>query len=79
VKAKSSKAVAFNYKLKGDASISKVSLVIGEKKKIKTKDVTFNYSGGVLSFEYKFDEENSYPVTVLVDGKELISYLLDVE
>jgi transglutaminase/protease-like cytokinesis protein 3 len=79
VKAKPTKAVSFSYKIKNDAPISKVTLLIGEKKKIRTKDVNFNYSGGLLSFEYKFEEESSYPVTVLVDGKELITYLVDVE
>lgn len=79
VKAKLGKATAFSYKLNSNASISKLTLLIGEKKKQKTKDISFNFAGGVLSFEYKFEEESSYPVTVIVDGKELITYLVDVE
>src|SRR5258706_14411974 len=35
IKAKPTKAVSFNYRIKSDAAISKVTLLIGEKKRVK--------------------------------------------
>jgi len=56
-----------------------VTLIIGEKKRLKTKDIPFSFSGGQLSFNYAFEEENNYPVTIKVNGKELIIYEVEVE
>ncbi len=79
LKAKATKAVSFSYTLNANKEITKVELGIGEKKKYKIKDINFSFSGGTLSFSHKFEEENSYPVTVFVNGKQLISYYVEVE
>jgi hypothetical protein len=78
VKAKVNKAVSFSFTFNGKEEITKVELGIGEKKKYKVKEIPFSYSGVTLSFSYKFEEENAYPVTVFVNGKELMIYYVDV-
>jgi len=78
-KAKPGKSVNYQFRFNNTADITSVTMIIGEKKKLKTKDVPFNFSGGQLSFSYAFDDENSYPVTIKVNGKELIIYEMDVE
>jgi hypothetical protein len=79
VKAKATKAVNFSYTLNTQQEITKVELGIGEKKKYKLKDVPFSFSRGVLSFAYKFEDGNSAPVTVLINGRELMFYYIEVE
>ena len=79
LKAKAGKAVYFSYGLSGKEEITKVELGIGERKKYKVKEVEFVFTGGALSFFYKFEDEDSYPVTVFVNGRELMTYYLDVQ
>src|SRR5436190_1643522 len=63
VKAKVNKPIYFSYVMNGQEEITKVSLAIGERKKLKVKDIDFVFKGNTLSFSYKFDEEGEYPVT----------------
>ena len=77
-KARVNKEVNFNYSLNGK-EITKIELAMGERKKYKVKEIKYNYSGGVLSFSYKFDEDGAYPITVIVNGRELISYFVEID
>lgn len=79
IKAKLNKAVKFNFSLKNTTDIVKIELGIGEKKKYKVVEILFTKSGSLLSFSHKFEEENSYPVTVFINGKEFLSYDVEVE
>ena len=79
LKAKLTKAVNFNYTFNAKGDITSVKLIIKDRKKIVTKDMTFTFSGGQLSFTYKFEQEGIFPVTVLVNDKELMTYSVDVE
>ncbi|MBP6024110.1 transglutaminase domain-containing protein [Ferruginibacter sp.] len=79
VKAKTGKPLYFSYQLNTNADISKVALVISDGKSKKTKDMDFVFSNNILSFSYKFEDEDSFPVTVLVNGKELMTYAVEVE
>ena len=79
LKAKANKAVSFSYTFNSKEEITKVELGMGEKKKYKLKEIPFSYSGGTLGFSYKFEEENAYPVTVFVNGKELMIYYVEVD
>lgn len=79
IKAKVSKAVNFNYILNGKQEITKVELAMGERKKYKVKEIKFSYSSGALSFNYKFEEDGTYPVTVIINGRELISYYIEID
>ena len=78
IKTKLSKPVAFNIKLNTTIPIEIVSLEMGENKKKKTKTVDFTFSEGNLSFSHKFDMEDTYPVTVLVNNKPVLGYLVEV-
>lgn len=77
-KVRVNKEVNFSYSLNGK-EIKKVEMAMGERKKYKVKEIKYSYSGGVLSFSYKFDEDGAYPITVIVDGRELISYYVEID
>ncbi|MFM2326821.1 MAG: hypothetical protein RIR31_1023 [Bacteroidota bacterium] len=79
VKIKVNKPLAFSYLFSGRSSVNKVSLAIGEGKKKIIKEVPFTFDKGILSFTYKFEEEDSFPVSVLVNGKELVMYAVEIE
>ena len=79
VKAKVDKPFPFTFQLNSTAEINKVTLVIGEGKKKKVKDVLFTFNNSMLGFTYKFMEEDSFPVTILINGKELVEYAMEVE
>jgi transglutaminase/protease-like cytokinesis protein 3 len=78
ISAKANKAVKFSFTVKSTESITKVELGIGEKKKYRLEEIQYSNSASVLSFTYKFQEENSFPVTVFVNGKEFASYYVEV-
>ena len=79
IKTKAKNAVKFNFTLKNAGEITKVELGIGEKKKYKVEAVKYTGSSTNLSFSYKFDVEDSYPVTIFVNGKEFAWYYVEVE
>ena len=78
IKTKLSKPVFFSIKLNTNSAIEIVSLEIGENKIKKTKTVDYTNSNGIISFSYKFDLEDTYPVTLLVNNKPLLGYLVEV-
>ena len=38
----------------------------------------FTFNGGVLAFSYKPADQDNYPVTIVVNDKELLLYTMDV-
>lgn len=78
VKAKTGRAVPFKLGVSAE-EIATVSLAIGEGKSKKIKPMNYSSAGGYIEFSYKFDDADTYPVTVLINGKEVVSYLIDVE
>ena len=79
INAKVDKAVKFSFTVKSTENITKVELGLGEKKKYKLEEIQYSNSATVLSFSYKFQDANSYPVTVFVNGKEFAQYYVDIE
>lgn len=79
IKAKVKKAVSFNLKVSSREDIEIVALEIGEGKKKKTKTVDHTYSKGNIIFNYEFEEEDTYPVTVLINNKPVVGYLVEVK
>ena len=71
-------AVAFKFNVRSRSPIDIVALEIGEGKKKKIKTVDHTLSGSTLSFSYKFEEEDTYPVTVLINNKPVLGYVIDV-
>jgi len=78
IKAKLNSPVSFNIKVSTNNPIEIVSLVIGEEKKKKTKTVDYTISAGSIVFNYKFDVEDTYPVTVMVNNKPILGYIAEV-
>ena len=79
IKTKVNKVVKFSFTLKSTEDIVKVELGIGDKKKYKVEEIQYSNSASVLSFTYKFQDENAYPVIVFVNGKEFVSFYVEVE
>ena len=73
------KIQSFVFKLDSTAAISKISLVKGERKKQQEEETKYSFENGTLRISCKFSEGSSYPLTVKVNGKELITYMVDVE
>jgi transglutaminase/protease-like cytokinesis protein 3 len=78
VKATVNKPVRFSFKVNNHAQVDSVSLLIGAEKNKKLKTTYFSYDNNVVSFTYKFEEEDSYPVKVLVNNKPVLEYLIEV-
>ncbi len=79
VSVKVEKPLLFSYNISSKASIDKVAIIFGEGKRKKTVDIPFKFSNGKLTFGYTFKEEDNIPVMVVVNGKELAEYLVDIE
>lgn len=63
----------------GAAGVSTVELVIGDgRKQQKPEAMNFNLSAGALVFNYQFKTADSYPVRVVVDGKTVLEYMVEV-
>jgi hypothetical protein len=78
LKIKTGKLVQFKIGVSGE-QINTVSLAIGEDKSRKIKPMNYSSGGNYIQFAYKFDDADSYPVTILINGKEVLSYMIDVE
>ena len=78
LKATTKSPVAFKFNVKTRTPIEIVSLAIGEEKKKKIKTVDHTLTGSTLSFSYKFEEEDAYPVTVLINNKPVLTYMIEV-
>jgi len=79
IKSAVQKPVRFSFKVNNsNAPIDSVALLIGTEKKKKLKTVYYSYNNSVVSFTYKFEEEDSYPVTILVNNKPVLEYFVEV-
>ena len=78
IKTKTKARVSFTLPIHSGASIENVSLLIGEGRKLqKPEPMNFSQAGGAISFSYQFKTEDTYPVKILVDGKELLEYMIE--
>lgn len=81
LKVKANKPVDFTITLNKNyaVAISKVEIGVGVRKKYKTKPVEYTFNKGLLSFSYTFEEEDSYPISILVNGKPFAMYQVDIK
>ena len=79
IKIKYNTSMQFSFKVYTGSAIDIVALAIGEGKKKKIKTVDYTLSKGEVKFSYKFEEENSYPVTILINNKPLLGYFVEVD
>jgi hypothetical protein len=77
-KAKTGKPVKFTLYTIDQDSINVMSLKIGTEKKYIEKQVSFGQGNGIISFTYTFDEANGYPIAILINGKEVLDYSVEV-
>ena len=77
IKTKLKNPVQFSLKASTNAAVDMVSLAIGTDKKKQIKPMDFHFTGGIIRFNYTFTEENTYPITILVNNKPLLSYIVE--
>lgn len=79
IKAKTKAGIAFNIPYKSGTTVSTIELVMGdEKKQPKPVPMNFSASGGNISFSYQFKNEDEFPLRILANGKDLLSYKMEV-
>jgi len=54
-------------------------IVVGQATNNGKEEIQYSNTASVLSFTYKFQHANSYPVTVFVNGKEFVLFYADIE
>ncbi|MBC7866724.1 MAG: hypothetical protein H7X88_04240 [Gloeobacteraceae cyanobacterium ES-bin-316] len=63
----------------GAAGVSNVSLIIGDgRKQQKPEAMNFTASAGSIVFNYQFKTEDTFPVKIVVDGKTVLEYMVEV-
>lgn len=78
IKTKTTTPVNFQFPYNGK-EISLITLLSGEgKRQHSSAPIKFSISNNTIFFSFTFKEEDEYPVIVVVDGKELVSYQLNV-
>jgi len=78
IKASTKKPVQFSFKAGNNTKIEIVALQVGTDKKKRTKTADYSLNNGMVIFNYKFDEEDSYPVTILINNKPVLGYFADI-
>lgn len=79
IREKLGNSMALIFHINTREKITKVSIATGERKKYQIKEVSYILLDGQLKINYKLNIEGSYPLTVFINGKELISYMMEVE
>lgn len=79
IKAKTKNTISFSFPHTNAVNISAITLVTGdEKKQEKSQPINFTDNGSVISFNYQFKKEETYPVRIMADGKTLIQYFAEI-
>lgn len=79
IKTKIKNKVLFSFTCNKDIVIQNVSLMIGEGKKMqKPEPMNFTASNGLVNFSYQFKTDDNFPVKIIVDGKEMLQYMVEV-
>ncbi|MBC7536128.1 MAG: hypothetical protein H7258_10575 [Ferruginibacter sp.] len=80
IKTKTTNTISFSFNYNPSMAISTISLVMGEgNKQSKPEPMNFTDNGGSVKFNYKFKKADTFTVKILVDGKELLQYIVEVE
>ena len=79
IKTKTKAKTNFSLPFSSSAAITNVSLIIGDgRKQQKPEPMNFTTSGGTIAFNYQFKTEDTYPVKIVVDGKTVLEYMVEV-
>ena len=76
---KEGKSVSFNISSSTISVINKVSLIIENNNKTAEKVMNFTALNGHIVFDYKFNDDGEFPVTILINGKETLGYIITVD
>ena len=79
IKTSIKKPVLFTFPVNGAIDIKNISLIMGdEKKQPKPEAMNFVNTGGIISFTYQFKKEDTFPLRVVADGKDILQYMVEV-
>jgi Transglutaminase-like superfamily len=79
IKTTITKPVDFAFSINGQNTVNKISILIGdEKKKQKEEPMNFTNNDGDIKFSFVFKKEDSFPIQIVVDGKIVLQYLVEV-
>jgi hypothetical protein len=79
IKTTITKPVNFSFSINNDNNIKKISILIGdEKKKQKEEPMNFENNSGDIRFAYTFKKEDTFPIQIVVDGKIVFQYIVEV-
>lgn len=79
IKTSLKKPVVFTFPVNSDVDIKNISLIIGdEKKQSKPEAMNFDNSGGKVTFTYQFKKEDTFPLRIVADGKDILQYMVEV-
>jgi hypothetical protein len=79
IKTKTKNTTSFSFSYNGSIPITGISLIMGEgNKQLKPVPINFTDNGGTISFNYQFKKDDSFPLRIMVDGKELMQYYMEV-
>ena len=79
IKAKLNTPFKFNLRFNNNKSLNDITVVLGEgSKQTKPERINFELKNDEIYFYYKFKKEDTFPFTILVDGKEILTYLVEI-
>lgn len=79
IKTKSKTKTNFSLPIASSAAITNISLVIGDARKPqKPEPMNFTNTGGTITFSYQFKTADTYPVKIVIDGKTILEYMVEV-
>lgn len=79
IRANIKSAVQFSFIQSGDHPINNINLLIGEgNRQQKTEALVFTDDAGNIRFSYQFKREDSFPVSIQIDGKTVLQYMVEV-
>ena len=79
IKTKINIPINFSFTINNENNISKISLLkISGKKLGKEEAMNFTNDAGQITFNYQFKKEEEFQLRVMVNGKVLLQYLVEV-
>ncbi|MFC4263699.1 transglutaminase domain-containing protein [Ferruginibacter yonginensis] len=79
IKTKIGVPVTFNFSINPNKKIETIALIMGDDKKLpKPEAMNFENTGGTVTFSYKFKKEETFPVKIMIDGREALQYMVEV-
>ncbi len=80
IKTKINTDVIFTFNLLEYKIPKNISLIIGDEKKMpKPEPMNFTQNAGTIRFSYKFKKEDTFPIIILADGKQILQYNVEVK